>query len=57
MYLSLYHQVSTEVLDMQGGIECVIEPLEDGLNFLSDAFFVKLKNETEEHNLFVKVRL
>lgn len=40
---------------MEGGIECIIEPLEDGLNFMSDAYFVKLKNETEEHNLFVKV--
>ena len=42
---------------MQGVIECVLEPLKDGLNFMSDAFFVKLKNETEEHNLFVKVGL
>jgi len=31
------------------------EPLPDGLNFMSDAYFVKVKNESVENSLFVKV--
>merc|ERR1719508_241722 len=48
-------KVSTELLGMSGDIECIVEPLADGLNFMSDACFVKVKNESEENSLFVKV--
>ena len=40
---------------MPGDIKCSIEPLADGVNFLSDAFFVKVANDEEEKGLFVKV--
>jgi len=52
-----YHckKVSREVLGMSVDVECTVEPLAAGLNFLSDAFFVVVKNDSEENSLFVKV--
>jgi len=47
--------VSREVLGMSMDVECTMEPLAPGLNFLSDAFFVVVKNDSEENSLFVKV--
>ena len=47
-------QVSREVLKLPGPLEFYIEPLPDGLNFMSDAFFVDIKNGEELKNLFVK---
>ena len=35
--------------------ECSIEALGDGLNFMSDAYFVKVKAGDKELSLFAKV--
>ena len=52
-----FSQVSRDVLNITGEIECSVEPLQEGLNYLSDAFFVKLKADNEEVKLFAKERL
>jgi hypothetical protein len=47
-------QISSEVLKLPGPVEFQLEPLPDGFNFMSDAFFVDIKNVKEVKNLFVK---
>jgi hypothetical protein len=47
-------QISSEVLKLPGPLEFQLEPLPDGLNFMSDAFFVDIKHGEEVKNLFVK---
>ena len=49
--------MARDVLGLSGDIDCRLEPLADGLNFLSDAYFVNVKNESTEISLFVKVNL
>ena len=48
-------QIAKEVLKLDQYTECSIEALGDGLNFMSDAYFVKVKDNEDELNLFVKV--
>merc|ERR1712024_291279 len=48
-------KVARQVLKVQGDIEITLEPLVDGINFLSDAFFVKVKSQDCENYLFLKV--
>ena len=49
--------MSRDVLNITGEIECSVEPLQEGLNYLSDAFFVQLKADNEEVKLFAKERI
>jgi len=48
-------KVATEVLQLSGELSCSLKPLGDGLNFLSDAFFVEIAHESGVKNIFVKV--
>ena len=48
-------QVAREVVGLGEHIKCSTEPLADGLNFLSDAYFVKLNDGEREISLFAKV--
>jgi len=49
-------KVAKEVLDFTEDITCSIKPLSDGLNFMSDAYFVEVTNGEKELSLFAKVR-
>ena len=49
--------MSRDVLNIAGEIECSVVPLQEGSNYLSDAFFVNLKTENEEVNFFAKERV
>ena len=60
MYLTLKNkmyilQIAKEVLKLDQFTECSVEALGDGLNFMSDAYFVKVKDSENELNLFAKV--
>ena len=45
------------MLHLEGELSVAVKPLGDGLNFLSDAFFVEISHGTGVTHLFVKVRL
>jgi len=49
-------QVAKEILDFTEDITCSVKPLSDGLNFMSDAYFVEVKSGEKELSLFAKVR-
>ena len=49
--------MARDVLGFSGDMDCILEPLSEGLHFLSDAYFVNVKNESTEISLFVKVNL
>ena len=48
-------QIAKYVLEMEKIYECSVKALGDGLNFMSDAYFVKVIGEEKELNLFAKV--
>jgi len=49
-------QIAKEVLDSTEDVTCLVKPLADGLNFMSDAYFVEVKSGGKELSLFSKVR-
>jgi len=48
-------KVAREVLQLSGDLSLTLKPLGDGLNFLSDAFFVEIYHGSGVKHLFVKV--
>lgn len=48
-------KIAENVLEVCGDIQCSLEPIGDGLNFLSDAYFVKVSDGKKEISLFAKV--
>ena len=48
-------QVARDVLQIAGDLSLSLKPLGDGLNFMSDAFFVEITHESGVKHLFVKV--
>merc|ERR1712083_256162 len=48
-------KVASEVLQLSGDLSLTLKPLGDGLNFMSDAFFVEIAHESGVKHLFVKV--
>jgi len=49
-------QIAKEVLNSTEDVTCFVKPLADGLNFMSDAYFVEVKSGGKELSLFSKVR-
>jgi len=48
-------KVATEVLQLTGDLSLCLKPLGDGLNFMSDAFFVEITHDSGVKHIFVKV--
>ena len=50
-----FFQIAKEVLNSTEDVTCFVKPLADGLNFMSDAYFVEVKSGGKELSLFSKV--
>ena len=51
----VFLQIAKQVLDLGDISACSTQALGDGLNFMSDAYFVKINGGEKDLNLFAKV--